>query len=159
MTEPLALLSSERSARAYFLAISGGPCCPRCGEREPYRLSTGRLRCRSCAYTFSAFTGTTLGRIRLPLRTTAHLLYLFTLGVPSYRARHYTGVSLKTMQRTYMRFREAIYLAAMRELRQLDGDLELDETMFGGHRPGKRGWGVAGKRIVFGIYKEMLWHP
>jgi len=79
--------------------------------------------------------------------------------VPSYRARHYTGVSLKTMQRTYMRFREAIYLAAMRELRQLDGDLELDETMFGGHRPGKRGWGAAGKRIVFGIYKEMLWHP
>jgi transposase len=62
------------------------------------------------------------------------------------------------MQRTYMRFREAIYLAAMRELRQLDGDLELDETMFGGHRPGKRGWGAAGKRIVFGIYKEMLWH-
>src|SRR5690606_38319275 len=46
MTEPLALLTSERSARAYFLAISGGPCCPRCGEREPYRLSTGRLRCQ-----------------------------------------------------------------------------------------------------------------
>ena len=28
----------------------------------------------------------------------------------------------------------------------------MDETMFGGKRPGKRGWGASGKNIVFGIY-------
>jgi len=28
----------------------------------------------------------------------------------------------------------------------------MDETMFGGRRPGKRGWGATGKNIVFGIY-------
>jgi len=27
-----------------------------------------------------------------------------------------------------------------------------DETMFGGKKPGKRGWGATGKWIVFGIY-------
>ena len=35
-----------------------------------------------------------------------------------------------------------------------DGDLELDETMFGGRRKGKRGRGAAGKVVVFGILKR-----
>ena len=30
----------------------------------------------------------------------------------------------------------------------------MDETMFGGKRPGKRGWGASGKNIVFGIYQR-----
>ena len=31
---------------------------------------------------------------------------------------------------------------------------QMDETMFGGKRPGKRGWGASGKTIVFGIYQR-----
>lgn len=38
--------------------------------------------------------------------------------------------------------------------RPLTGQLELDETTFGGARHGKRGWGAAGKVIVFGILKR-----
>ncbi len=34
------------------------------------------------------------------------------------------------------------------------GSLECDETTFGGARKGKRGWGAAGKVIVFGIVKR-----
>ena len=30
----------------------------------------------------------------------------------------------------------------------------MDETMFGGRRPGKRGWGASGKSMVFGIYQR-----
>ena len=30
----------------------------------------------------------------------------------------------------------------------------MDETMFGGRRPGKRGWEASGKNIVFGIYQR-----
>lgn len=154
MTDPLAVLASERAARAFFFAHLGESVCRRCGAVRPYRLSSGRLRCRGCGHTFSHASGTLLARIRLPRRTLAHLLYLFTLGVPAYRARQYSGVGLKTMQRTYTRFREAIYGAAAEELHQLAGVLELDETTFGGYRPGKRGWGAAGKRVVFGIYKR-----
>ncbi len=36
----------------------------------------------------------------------------------------------------------------------IGGAIELDETMFGGRRKGKRGWGVEGKIIAFGIYKR-----
>jgi transposase len=30
----------------------------------------------------------------------------------------------------------------------------MDETMFGGKAPGKRGWGAADKHIVFGLYQR-----
>ena len=30
----------------------------------------------------------------------------------------------------------------------------MDETMFGGRRAGKRGWGASGKSLVFGIYQR-----
>jgi transposase len=48
--------------------------------------------------------------------------------------------------------REVIYQNAIKDLNPLSGEIEIDETMFGGRRPGKRGWGVSGKNIVFGIY-------
>ena len=50
--------------------------------------------------------------------------------------------------------REAIYLNTIKELDPLSGEIEMDETMFGGRRPGKRGWGASGKSIVFGIYQR-----
>ena len=42
--------------------------------------------------------------------------------------------------------REVIYQHEMRTLPTLSGKIEMDETMFGGKAPGKRGWGAAGKR-------------
>ena len=30
----------------------------------------------------------------------------------------------------------------------------MDESPFGGRRKGKRGWGAAGKTVVFGVYKR-----
>ena len=33
-------------------------------------------------------------------------------------------------------------------------EVELDESYFGGHRKGKRGWGAAGKVVVFGLLKR-----
>ena len=155
MTRPLTLLSSEAASSAFFRRLRGPARCSRCSALAPYVLESGRYRCRACRHTFALFGGTWLARTRLPSREVAHLLYLFVLGVPSYRARHYTGGSLKTMQRVYTRFREAIYQATLQELEPLSGVLELDETLFGPrNRPGKRGWGATGKRVVFGIYQR-----
>jgi len=51
-------------------------------------------------------------------------------------------------------FRETIYLDTIKDLEPLSGEIEMDETMFGGRRAGKRGWGASGKIIVFGIYQR-----
>jgi transposase len=42
----------------------------------------------------------------------------------------------------------------MKELSALSGQIEMDETMFGGRVPGKRGWETAGKHMVFGLYQR-----
>jgi transposase-like protein len=39
-------------------------------------------------------------------------------------------------------------------LSTLSGQIEMDETMFGGKAPGKRGWGASGKHMVFGLYQR-----
>ncbi|MDO4795846.1 MAG: hypothetical protein Q4A28_07920 [Brachymonas sp.] len=45
--------------------------------------------------------------------------------------------------------------AQVEQLRELfKGAIECDETTFGGARQGKRGWGAAGKVIVFGLIKR-----
>lgn len=36
---------------------------------------------------------------------------------------------------------------------RFDGEIELDESYFGGHRKGQRGRGAAGKAPVFGLLK------
>ena len=37
----------------------------------------------------------------------------------------------------------------LKELKKLYGEIEIDEALFGGHRKGKRGWGLHhGNRVV-----------
>jgi len=57
-------------------------------------------------------------------------------------------VSIKSIQHLFKIIREAIYQESLQELSHLSGKLEMDATMFGGKRPGKRGWGAEGKVIV-----------
>ena len=137
-------------SRAFFVKKrwGGRRICPNCNNRALSRLGA-RYQCRRCRFRFADFTNTYLGRLRIPLHTTSHLAYLFILGVPAYRIRFYEDVSLRTIERTFMLFRQAIYDTSPKLV--FDGEVELDEAMFGGHRKGKRGWGAAGKTVVFGI--------
>jgi len=48
-------------------------------------------------------------------------------------------------------FKETIYQDNIKDLAPLSGEIEMDETLFGGRKSGKRGWGVTDKSIVFGI--------
>jgi len=122
--------------------------CPACGGSRHYGLSDGRLKCRACG---KRFTWTSVwDSVRLPGASKQRLLELFVLGVPSYRQRFRSDTTAAT--------RERFYRLGARLLRdggeQFVGALELDETTFGGARKGKRGWGAAGKVIVFGLIKR-----
>jgi len=156
---PLVLCNDNKKSRVYFRARrwEGKRQCPRCDfQRKIYHLDNEKYRCKRCQYTFSEFTGTYLERIRISFSELAHLLYLFALGVPAWRGRQYLSVNINTAQRYYRLFRQAIYDHCMETLKEtaLSGEIEMDETMFGGSRDGKRGWGAAGKQVVFGMYKR-----
>lgn len=157
--QPVKLLSSRTKSETYFRALrwQGKRHCPACNfKRKLYSLPEGRFQYARCSFKFSDFSGTYLERLRIPFDELAHILYLFVLGVPSYRARRYINTALKTAQRLYLVFRHAIYDACIQQMTQsiLDGEIEVDESMYGGHRKGKRGWGAAGKHVVFGMYQR-----
>ena len=63
------------------------------------------------------------------------------------------GVNRKTAAYYFHRLREIIYRAIEDET-PFAGEIEVDESYFGGHRKGKRGRGAAGKVPVFGILKR-----
>jgi transposase len=83
------------------------------------------------------------------------LLEFFVLEVTARSAADLVGIQANTAALFYHKIRQVI--AAQLDLQaeeMLGGEIELDESYFGGARKGKRGRGAAGKVIVFGILKR-----
>lgn len=65
-----------------------------------------------------------------------------------------TGIPYKAVKRIYDNLRLAIIRECEREAGRLSGEIEMDESYFGGRRKGKRGRGAAGKSVVFGLLER-----
>jgi transposase len=91
--------------------------------------------------------------VRLKPASKGELLRLFALGVPAYRQRFESNASPKTIERFHRLLRACC--AASEQLREpFKGEVECDETAFGGWRKGRRGRGAAGKVLVFGLVQR-----
>lgn len=126
--------------------------CPRCGGNKFWQLSTGQKRCSQCGLT-RKFDKTLWYSTKISPYWKGRLLEFFCLGVPAYRLRFQVPLDIKTIQRWFRILREDIYDQEIKELSELSGQIEMDETMFGGRISGKRGWGTAGNRMVLGLYQ------
>ena len=82
------------------------------------------------------------------------LLRAFALSTTAHHAARQLRCSYPTAHAAYTRFRLALQTLTDAEKRPLLGELELDESYFGGKRKGKRGRGAAGKVPVFGILER-----
>jgi transposase len=82
------------------------------------------------------------------------LLRLFVAGVPARTAAELTRVNRNTAILFYDKLREIIAARLAEEAPFLDGEIEVDESYFGGRRKGKRGRGAGGKVPVFGLLKR-----
>jgi transposase len=125
--------------------------CPKCGGSRNWRLSDGRRKCPACGHRFRVRTAWQASRLSEGVKR--ELVQRFTWGVPVYRQRFALLASRPSTERFYRLLRACMaYAEQLRE--PFDGALECDETAFGGARSGKRGWGAAGKVLVFGIAKR-----
>ena len=77
---------------------------------------------------------------------------LFIAGSTARAAAEVVGVQPNTAISYFMRLRKLI--ASKLPSYELDGEVEVDESYFGGIRKGKRGRGAAGKVAVFGLLKR-----
>jgi transposase len=151
-----ALVNTERKARLWLRKRCWqGPAsgCPRCAGTRRYRLGSGRYRCAACRYTFGDFTARWLGQLNLSARQWLWVVKLFELEVSTRRLAHELQLSYPTALKATRLVRLAI-LAQDEDWPVLKGELELDESYFGGKRKGRRGRGAAGKIPVFGILER-----
>ena len=77
----------------------------------------------------------------------------FVAGTTARTAARLVGVNKTTAAYYYHRLRAIIY-QAIADVTPFAGEIEVDESYFGGRRKGKRGRGAAGKVPVFGLLKR-----
>ena len=91
-------------------------------------------------------------RSRLTPRQQGRLIEYFVAGTTARAAAELVGVQANTAIRFFMGLRHLI--ASKLPSYELSGEVEADESYFGGRRKGKRGRGAAGKVAVFGLLKR-----
>ena len=90
---------------------------------------------------------------RLSKYKQSRLIELFVAGATARTASSLVGVNKTTASYYFQRLRQLIYDHS-EHLELLEGEVEVDESYFGGRRKGKRGRGAAGKVPVFGLLKR-----
>ncbi|WP_236929949.1 IS1595 family transposase, partial [Glaesserella parasuis] len=80
------------------------------------------------------------------------LIELFVAGVTARTAAELVNVNKTTAAYYFYRLQLLIYQNSP-HMEMFEGEIEADESYFGGTRKGKRGRGAVGKTAVFGLLK------
>jgi transposase-like protein len=130
--------------------------CPRCAHAGGWRLADGRFECAACAARTSATAGTIFDRTRTPLSVWFAACWLF--------ASQQDGISALSLKRqleigsyqTAWAMLHRIRSVLVRPGRErLAGEVEVDETTFGGEEPGLAGGRARGRRkVLVGVAVE-----
>lgn len=115
--------------------------CPYCGSCHTYRRGDGhRHICKDCGGSFSVLQRTIFENTKLPLRKWFAAIYLFSAhkkGVSSHQLHRDLGITQKTAWYMLQKIRT---LVGQNPSTVLSGDVEMDETYFGGKETFKHEW-------------------
>ena len=121
-----------------------GRKCIFCGSFKVFKTRRGYVKCRSCLRQKS------LKMVRRELA----IVQGFYQQQPAYRLASDLGMDYQAVTRVYQKLRLALYHITELEGAKLSGEIEMDESYFGGKRKGTRGRGAKGKSIVFGLLER-----
>ena len=124
----------------YFL----GRKCIFCDKYGLYRLADKRVKCKHCNKRYSL----------TQLKRDMQILYYFYIEVSARKTAKELNFNYRLVHRRFMHFRRKIAEYCNQEARKLNGELELDESYFGGRRKGNRERGANNKAIAFGILER-----
>ena len=127
-------------ARKYF----EGKSCIFCNKYGLYKLADKRVKCKHCGKRYS------LSKLKKDML----ILYYFYLEISARKTAKELKLNYKTIQDRFMKFRKLIAVSCNQEEKKLNGEIEIDESYFGGKRKGNRGRGANNKTIVFGILER-----
>ena len=118
-----------------------GRKCIFCHQYGLYKLADKKLKCKACKRRYSL----------VKLKKDLDVLHYFYLELSARKAARELELNYKSVISRFMFYRRMICDHLGKEFSELYGELEMDESYFGGKRKGKRGHGANNKAIVFGI--------
>ena len=151
------IVKTENIARRFFAKScwkNYRRFCIRCNSYDIYRLAGKRFRCKRCGYTFHDFSGRWINRVQITAKQWLWIIKLFELELSTRKIAEQTGLSYPTVLKAVTIIRTAIIFHSSDAGELLGGEVEMDESYFGGRRKGKRGRGAANKVPVFGILER-----
>jgi len=138
-----------------FAALYTDAKCPNCERVGAYhrRKGSSHYVCACGQHSISPKAGTIFEKSSTDLVKWFFAIFLMSQsrnGVAAKEIERHTGVTYKTAWRMAKQVREI-----MKENEHfLFGEVEIDETMIGGKKSGKRGRGAAGKTTVMGMLQR-----
>lgn len=131
--------------------------CPKCGAKTKFsRVSSQRAyACQWCGWHTYPCVDTPFEGSRTSLRLWFYAIFLFSTtrsGVSAKELQRALGVTYKAAWRMGHEIRK--HMGFVDGDDPLSGEIEIDETLVGGHRSGKRGRGAAGKTVVLGMLQR-----
>lgn len=129
-----------------------GIYCKNCGKVTKHHLMQTRksFSCQECGNHVHPTAGTIFHKSRTPLTTWFYAIYLMAQtrgGISAKQIERETGVTYKTAWRMCRLIRKRLD----EDVDPLTGEVEIDDSYFGGKRRGKRGRGAEGKTPVVGV--------
>ena len=135
----------------YTVRWPNGYRCPRCNhDKASYHSTRNLYQCKKCKYQASIIAGTIFHKTRIPLRKWFWMILFL--------GRYKSGVSIRSLQKMLKISSYKTAWAMAHKIRhamsardaqyQLAGLIEVDDSYFGGSKPGKRGRGAEGKSSV-----------
>lgn len=151
LVELMDMFPNEESCLEYLSIIRwpNGYQCSRCNAQNALKIGKGLYRCKPCKYESSVISGTLFQDTRKSLRLWFQAIW--------YIVNQKNGVSALGLQKalglgsyhTAWEWLHKLRRAMVRPGRdKLSGIVEVNETLIGGEKPGKRGRGAAGKTLV-----------
>lgn len=151
------IIRNEKQAFRYVSRIcrkNGHRICAYCKSRKVYPTPAQRFRCKRCGARFGAFTNRWYGQLKIKASQWLWLIKLFELEVSSHRIAKELKISYPTALKATNLIRKAIASKSKDYDLLLKGEVEADESYFGGKRKGIRGRGAKNKIPVFGILER-----
>src|SRR3989344_885506 len=127
-------------ARKFF----EGKTCIFCDRYKLSKLKDKRVKCKNCKKKYSL----------IKLKRNLEILYYFYLELSARKTANEMNLDYGVVHRKFMDIRKKIAVYCNQEAKKLNGELEIDESYFGGKRKGIVGRGTKNKAIVFGILER-----
>lgn len=143
--------SIEADCRDYLYQLRWpkGFICPKCGHKKAWPIGKVIYQCAGCNYQISVIAGTIFQDTHKSLTMWFRAIWWLT--------GQKNGASATSLQRVLGLGSYKTAWAWLHKLRRamvrpnsdkLSGEVEIDETYYGGKKPGKRGRGAVGKALV-----------